>query len=451
MVKYLILGTFFLSFLGPSVLHARWDCSFPKKDINTSKCIGKKVHLTFDDGPHPTYTPKVLESLKNPHRIPATFFVTTANLDKSNNQKKMELVRKIQDSQEHILATHGHEHIAHDTRIISGKHKESFDASESLADIQASTAWLDRATGGAFSKKDNRLIRFPYARGITPSPIELNEIKIREKMSREAGRNDYILHHSAAMRNAASEGYSHVGWNHDSEDSTGKYNKTNQDVYVDNFLKNLCNSGHRHIISLLHDIQKVNVLPSKENSNKTVLDEVIMKAKCLGVDFVGIREILNKDLPLNVYTDIGKVVADETQDALAALIDTLPNSGEAPVKVCPCEVEISPQSGGCVSSYNGAYYENCKGSASICYQGKWYAKTSLENPIKLDDIRVANACGFKQSRTCYSSSAKKDYGQCEGESSVCFDGRWYSRQGLSRAKDMDELVIASACGIRQVR
>jgi peptidoglycan/xylan/chitin deacetylase (PgdA/CDA1 family) len=35
---------------------------------------GRRIALTFDDGPDPTWTPKVLEVLRR-HRVPATFFV----------------------------------------------------------------------------------------------------------------------------------------------------------------------------------------------------------------------------------------------------------------------------------------------------------------------------------------------------------------------------------------
>ena len=39
----------------------------------------KKIALTFDDGPHPRLTPKVLEILEE-YRIKATFFVIGKNV-----------------------------------------------------------------------------------------------------------------------------------------------------------------------------------------------------------------------------------------------------------------------------------------------------------------------------------------------------------------------------------
>ncbi len=41
----------------------------------------KKIALTFDDGPHPTYTPQILDILKE-YDIPATFFVIGENVDR---------------------------------------------------------------------------------------------------------------------------------------------------------------------------------------------------------------------------------------------------------------------------------------------------------------------------------------------------------------------------------
>ena len=36
-----------------------------KNEVNIDYVIKPKVALTFDDGPHPEYTPKLLDALKN--------------------------------------------------------------------------------------------------------------------------------------------------------------------------------------------------------------------------------------------------------------------------------------------------------------------------------------------------------------------------------------------------
>ena len=63
-----------------------------------------KVVLTFDDGPHPTRTPRLLDILKK-HQVKATFFVLT-NL--VTEKTKPILERMIKEG--HIVATHDHDH-----------------------------------------------------------------------------------------------------------------------------------------------------------------------------------------------------------------------------------------------------------------------------------------------------------------------------------------------------
>lgn len=46
----------------------------PQYDLDTSSAGRKTVALTFDDGPHPTFTPQVLSLLRK-HDLTATFFV----------------------------------------------------------------------------------------------------------------------------------------------------------------------------------------------------------------------------------------------------------------------------------------------------------------------------------------------------------------------------------------
>lgn len=63
----------------------------------------KHVALTFDDGPHPVVTPKVLDTLKQ-HHVKATFFVTGENA-----VRYPELVRRIV-REGHTLGNHSYHH-----------------------------------------------------------------------------------------------------------------------------------------------------------------------------------------------------------------------------------------------------------------------------------------------------------------------------------------------------
>lgn len=64
-----------LIFIPPFSVTANTANVFTK---NTS--AEKKVALTFDDGPHPIYTPKILDLLEE-YSVPATFFVIGQNVD----------------------------------------------------------------------------------------------------------------------------------------------------------------------------------------------------------------------------------------------------------------------------------------------------------------------------------------------------------------------------------
>lgn len=60
--------------------------------------------LTFDDGPHPTRTAKLLDVLKK-HDIKATFFILTSLLNDSNAH----IIKRMLD-EGHIVASHGYTH-----------------------------------------------------------------------------------------------------------------------------------------------------------------------------------------------------------------------------------------------------------------------------------------------------------------------------------------------------
>ncbi|WP_088224834.1 polysaccharide deacetylase family protein [Desulfosporosinus sp. FKB] len=62
------------------------------------------VALTFDDGPHPEYTPKVLDILER-YKVPATFFVVGENA-----QAYPEIIKEIQEHG-HQLGMHCQQHL----------------------------------------------------------------------------------------------------------------------------------------------------------------------------------------------------------------------------------------------------------------------------------------------------------------------------------------------------
>ena len=96
-----ILGLFFL-----------YKSGYGEKMVNASKeIVGieksdvlKKIALTFDDGPHPIYTPELLEGLKE-RGVVATFFVTGANAT-----LYPELIEQMQGDG-HVVGNHTYHHV----------------------------------------------------------------------------------------------------------------------------------------------------------------------------------------------------------------------------------------------------------------------------------------------------------------------------------------------------
>jgi peptidoglycan/xylan/chitin deacetylase (PgdA/CDA1 family) len=70
------------------------------------------VHLTFDDGPHPSATPKVLDILRSRH-LKATFFLLGGNVE-----RYPELVREITDHG-HSVGNHAFLHVSLALRSFS--------------------------------------------------------------------------------------------------------------------------------------------------------------------------------------------------------------------------------------------------------------------------------------------------------------------------------------------
>lgn len=77
--------------------------NFYIKSYHRGRSGDQVIGLTFDDGPHPTYTPMVLDLLKS-HEIKAAFFLIG-----SYAAEYPGLVRRI-DREEHILGSHSFSH-----------------------------------------------------------------------------------------------------------------------------------------------------------------------------------------------------------------------------------------------------------------------------------------------------------------------------------------------------
>lgn len=106
-----------------------------------------KYVLTFDDGPHPVNTPKILDILKE-HNAKATFFVVTSKLNDGN----FPLFKRILD-EGHIISNHDYFH----------DHNNSVDRATFRRKMIRSFLKLKEFYTRAGYEKKTFYFRFPYA------------------------------------------------------------------------------------------------------------------------------------------------------------------------------------------------------------------------------------------------------------------------------------------------
>lgn len=119
---------------------------------------GKKVALTFDDGPHPVYTPQILDILRK-HDAKATFFVIGQNAE-----KYPEIVKRA-FNEGHEIGNHTYTH-PDMNRIDRQKASEEIEkTAHTIEEITGKKSVLFRSPGGYF---DDGLISTAHRFECTP-------------------------------------------------------------------------------------------------------------------------------------------------------------------------------------------------------------------------------------------------------------------------------------------
>ncbi|ORX89134.1 glycoside hydrolase/deacetylase [Basidiobolus meristosporus CBS 931.73] len=166
--------------------------------------------MTFDDGPHLTLTPKLLDVLKSKN-VKVTFFVLGNMLESPASQQ---LLKRAYDEGHHI-ASHTYDHISIDTRIMSPDRIKSE---------------MNRTDENIF-KSIGKHVRYmrPPTGAYTPESLELMK----------------------------SLGYQVIYWNLDSLDWKNRDSNQVREIYV-NALKGADASKHQ-FLALHHDIHPYSV------------------------------------------------------------------------------------------------------------------------------------------------------------------------------------------------
>lgn len=340
------------------------------QELKQLKCPTKSIHLTFDDGPRAATTTSILAELKK-RNVKGTFFVSTTNLEKSQENRK--IVSDLMN-EGHFLASHGHDHHNYDCRYGADKKPLStpFTQEEREEQIKKSDGLLDLATNGRFSKqKQGKFFRFPYGRGAMPSPYEI-EVMIQKGMDIQgetySEKLRYYRLHSPAMSTLSEYNYAHMGWNFDSQDSSIGAETSDPETikkYLTENIKRMCSSNEEVLIALFHDIKKINT---------KAIGPFIDTAQCFGMKFIDIDETLTKRKKL---VDAGIVINkyEVSNNRVGELLNQFSQVNQQPSLSCQPTNENEKK--GCLSEYTGKVIPHCQGADSICVDGKFYAKGSL--------------------------------------------------------------------------
>lgn len=151
---------------------------------------GKKIAITFDDGPHPYYTPQLLDGLKE-REISATFFVTGEAAEQNP-----ELIRRMYD-EGHMIGNHTYSHLQLSDGNIEQFREELVQTSRIIAEITGEEVQYVRPPYGSWNKKlEKELNMFPVLWTIDPLDwCSTNADCIARKVCEKAQENAIILLH----------------------------------------------------------------------------------------------------------------------------------------------------------------------------------------------------------------------------------------------------------------
>lgn len=150
----------------------------------------KKIALTFDDGPHPTYTEQLLDGLKE-RNVQATFFVTGEHA-----ALHPEVIRRMAE-EGHLIGNHTYSHIQLRSDNREAFKEELLRTNEILKQITGEEPLYVRPPYGTWDKKlEKELSMLPVLWTIDPLDWCSDDAGcIAGNIIAKAGENDIILLH----------------------------------------------------------------------------------------------------------------------------------------------------------------------------------------------------------------------------------------------------------------
>ena len=160
---------------------------------NSNVCAGKKIALTFDDGPHPRYTPQILEILDK-YSVKATFFVIGINV--KNYSKQFEMVL----DNGHEIGNHTYSHNILKSMPKNKIEKELIDTETQVNKIREGNMRLLRPPGGLYDENLEKIAKDRESKIVlwavdTLDWAHTSSAKIVKKVLKNVKDGDIILFH----------------------------------------------------------------------------------------------------------------------------------------------------------------------------------------------------------------------------------------------------------------
>ena len=149
-----------------------------------------KIALTFDDGPHAVYTPKLLDGLKK-RGIHATFFLIGKNIEGNE-----ELVKRIQE-EGHLIGSHTYNHVQLNKLSESKARDEVLKGCNKIYETTGTYSSFVRPPYGAWKKNlDFCITMIPVSWNVDSLDWKTqNTEKIVKRVVKDVKEGDIILMH----------------------------------------------------------------------------------------------------------------------------------------------------------------------------------------------------------------------------------------------------------------
>lgn len=152
----------------------------------------KRIALTFDDGPHPIYTPQMLELLKE-EQVPATFFLLGENVELYGD-----VVKEIA-KEGHLIGNHTYHHVQVTSLSLEEACKEIQETSDLIEELTGIGTEYVRPPFGTWNEElEERLNLIPVMWSIDTKDWTTQNVDwiVRETV-KHAEDHDIILMHDS--------------------------------------------------------------------------------------------------------------------------------------------------------------------------------------------------------------------------------------------------------------